>query len=196
LSWIIQRAPLPEGKTPRDIIIELEIFTSRLNEYINELAARWHLTDNWCWQLLFQIAMFGQPVRHFAKIEKSSFQFEDEGWDYTTVPYAQFEDRILAQVKQKLSEYRINAENEAAAHGLPKTTEKRERVHYRWLARYQVKGESATDIWGSLQNGEKRATPRAIQKAIHDTAESIGLTLRQTRVQVGLPSCELRAQPS
>ena len=63
--------------------------------------------------------------------------------------------------------------------------------HLEWLARYRVKGESMTKIWQSIN--DSRGRPRgakkndkiqysrsydAIRKAIHRTAELIGLTLR------------------
>lgn len=199
---VIERVALARGSTPRDLIIELGTFAGRVNEYINGLAARWHLTDDWCRELLFQVAMFGCPVHYFAKIEQAPFQIEDDGWDYTAISYSQFEDHILARVKQKLSEYRIRAETEARGRGLTKTVEKREPEHYKWLVRHVVKDEPIFQIWRSLLRNRKKRQPgepsrQSVRQAIERTAVEIGLSLchEETRIDT-LPAAGAPAQNS
>jgi hypothetical protein len=150
---------------------------------------RWHLADQWCFETaltflrshdhssgamahaLLCLSEWFKEFAQFCGVVSCDTRPELEAltWDPSRITWANFE--------QELSAYRNRIEASVSAQGFEKTPDKRNPEHHRWLARYQVKGKSVADIWRSL-NGDNR-TSRAVEKAVQDTADDIGLTLRQ-----------------
>lgn len=160
-------------------------------------AQRWHLTDRWCRNTALGLLLF---LRYHAAMERPQeftwkgtapdvmkpaiplcpeFSFlVRPGWDVLAMTRDAFEAKVRGAFQEALKEYCDRREVAARAHGLQKApAEKRTLEHYRWLARYQVKGESFADIWRSLPQGDDRDR-RAVEVAIHRTADEVGLTLR------------------
>jgi hypothetical protein len=107
----------------------------------------------------------------------ASFAFEHAGWDVGLSTRRAFESETRTAFETALRQYCDGMETRAQAHGFDKSREQRSLEHYRWLARFQVNGESPAAIWRSLPARDNR-TRRAVEKAIRDTARRIGLTLR------------------
>ena len=62
----------------------------------------------------------------------------------------------------------------------PKPLQKHEPLHFEWLVRFQVEGESQASIAKNPGEGYEYSGERsAINNAIHDLAKDIGLTLRK-----------------
>jgi hypothetical protein len=109
---------------------------------------------------------------------QASFPFEHPAWDPTMDTRTEFEKSAKDLFQKSLGAYCDLVEAAAIDQGLRKTRSKRTPEHYRWLARFQVKGESPADIWRSLPTGDSRSR-RAVEKAIQEAARDIGLTLRE-----------------
>jgi hypothetical protein len=62
---------------------------------------------------------------------------------------------------------------------LPRSPEKRYLDDFQWLTLYQIRGQSAAEIWKGLPRGDKRGRT-AVHKAIIDLSKEIGLTLRKS----------------
>jgi hypothetical protein len=94
------------------------------------------------------------------------FEFHAKWWD---------RDTARARFEKEFNQYLNDIKNRASHFG--QAPEKRNPEHYRWLARYQVKGESTVAIWQSLNNDDRRYA--AVKKAIRETAMEIGLSRRK-----------------
>lgn len=88
----------------------------------------------------------------------------------------------LAYIKDQ---YMPAIEKLAAEAGMtkkPKPLQKRERLHFEWLVRFQVEDETQSSIVKSLGADYEHSGERsAINNAIHSLAKDIGLTLRKQR---------------
>lgn len=101
-------------------------------------------------------------------------RFPGVTWNQRTEPRAAARGRILADLERRLDEQLDGIEAAALAAGDHPTPMKRTGdEHFRWLARYQVEGESYSAI--ARDTGNRRQT---VAGAIHETAALIGLPLR------------------
>jgi len=71
----------------------------------------------------------------------------------------------------------LEIEKLALAVGMERTREKREMDHFLWLARYQVKGQTAAEI-KKFTSGMEHITTDAITRAIRALANDLELPLR------------------
>jgi len=103
------------------------------------------------------------------------------GWLVFNEAESAFRGRAVQQFKQELEGYIERARTAAKGHGAVPTIVKGTEFdeHLTWLARFVSKGERPADIWKSLPLGDNRQR-RAVEKAIRDTADLIGLTLHET----------------
>ena len=92
-----------------------------------------------------------------------------------------FEAATSASYRRQLEQYRREAERVAEkGHGLVRTRVKRKGVHYFWLARYLLIGQSASEI---ACFGVDAPSAEAVRKAIKRLARNLGLTLPKRAVQ-------------
>jgi hypothetical protein len=97
-------------------------------------------------------------------------------WPLTTMTRTEFRDRCRQVLETRLEEFCDQIDTLACATGMERTREKRELDHFLWLARYQVKGQSAAEI-KRFTAGMGRVTTDAITKAIRALAKELELPL-------------------
>jgi hypothetical protein len=102
------------------------------------------------------------------------------GWRVFNEAEEAFSKRADQQFKQELKGYIARAKAAAKSRGAIRTRVKGATLeeHLSWLARAAVKGERPAHIWKSLPRGCIRSR-RAVETAIHKTANLIGLTLNK-----------------
>lgn len=183
-------APMAEVPDEPTDDFDGEAFLDRFFPHLLLWQLRYHLTDPWCGDVVFDLAFLGRlgdkciapkldPSQLKQEYGLTPLRFELRTWDFTDSTRETFEAQARAAFEQALHDYCDDAERKARDLNFERVPEKRNPEHFRWLARYQVKGESAGDIWRSL-NGDSRSR-RAVEKAIRDTASDIGLTLLQPK---------------
>jgi hypothetical protein len=154
-------------------------------------AERWHLTDKWC-KLLAHDTLRGwvtnpgikgwnfESTGIFAaffpfRIEPLNFEpfYHDPIWRRRS----DFKRSVLEKVNERLDAYCDQVEADALTAGLKRSPRRRDELHFDWLVRYQVLGESYASI-------AKRSAYRfnggrqTIHKAVVELAKYIELTLR------------------
>ena len=95
---------------------------------------------------------------------------------------SEFRVQCQRALEDKLQEYCDRIESLAFSSGMERTREKRELDHYLWLARYQVKGQSAVEI-RKFTPGMESVTTDAITRAIRTLARELKLPLRTDEVE-------------
>jgi hypothetical protein len=166
------------------------------------------LSDPWCldWLLVHRLFVWwagerrqvGLVTGYWAgapPLEHIPFQLEFDGWDRTEKIRADFETEVRERFEAALSNYCDERESEAEAAGYIRTRERRNPEHFYWLAGYQVCGWSAGRIADALDEpgsrsyesdsppptNEERPKRRGVERRIRELAETIGLTLRNSR---------------
>jgi hypothetical protein len=95
-------------------------------------------------------------------------------WDPESVPWKEFEGKIIRAVKTYLKFYKRRTEEIIKNNGFLEGVSKREERHFEWLVRYQIIGEeSMADIAERAHAGDD-----TVRKAIHVTADHVLLPLR------------------
>jgi hypothetical protein len=164
------------GLPLRDTLLEWEEYSNRAAQTAAAWVKRWHLLDEWCARMAEEFFVLGNAFYLPPRSTGRSFRFERPFyWHRGTSTRAAAEAAARAVFEYTMRDSFDNEERQARAEGLEKAP-KRNPEHYRWLARYQCKGESTVSIWKSL-NGDRR-TYEAVKKAIRETAVEIGLTRR------------------
>jgi hypothetical protein len=168
----------------------------RFCQSLEDWARRWNLFDTWCLDLAFlQILTPGRRRAglgwhlgggdRFRDVEPLSAPLPFRAWEPTVQTRPGYEAdmrRAFRKLRrpafdQLLAEYCDDVERRATKAGLVKLPTKREPIHYRWLARFQV-GEDFEAI--AQDSGDSVArSEAAIERAVRRTAKFIGLTLRK-----------------
>jgi hypothetical protein len=162
-----------------------------LSKLIKQWGERWNLGDPWCEEIALLLLTYchyskGKALNAFDTLDRlvvlgpaklKPLSFTHRAWEPTMSLRASFESVARTSFENALTAYCNNVERQTRASGFEPTPEKRSYEHYRWLAQHQVKGESPAQIWRSLPKGDTRSR-RAVEKAIHEIAAEIGLTLR------------------
>ena len=173
-----------------------------LRRSLLDWARVWHLEAEWCLQhalttmlhwhhfppelkkLEWQQGGGGWVVS--TNEEERRFLFKHEGWEPTYAYRRTIKQEIRRAFNQHLDEYLDRIESLAQERGYVKTKTKNEREHFEWLACFQVKGMSYSEIKDTFRpqtiSTEKTYLSddtKAIRKAINDVAKYIGLHLRK-----------------
>jgi hypothetical protein len=154
-----------------------------LRHAIRGWAGLFNLSDEWCMEVALNTLKMWTQCPSQARLLRWSlpgnvstvkgaalrFEFSDEGW--RSEAWSQFEARILKRTKQLLRDYRKQIGGDGP--------EKRDLRHLDWLALYQCKGQT----YSQIANRVSKATADnigedTVRKAVHGTASLIGLTLR------------------
>src|SRR5580704_10963074 len=98
-------------------------------------------------------------------------------WPITRMTRSEFRDECGRVLEVKFKEFCDHIEKLAISDGMERTPEKREMDHFLWLARYQVKGQNATEI-KKFTPGMEHITTDAITRAIRALAKELELPLR------------------
>jgi hypothetical protein len=119
-------------------------------------------------------------------IYEPRLSFDCAAWDVTTTTRSNYEAEARAAFERQLRFYCNLLEEDARRARFEQTPEKRNPDHYRWLARNYCLGETPAHLWRSLLRNPKRRHPdeptrRAVEKAIHDTARVLGLSLHKPK---------------
>jgi len=75
-----------------------------------------------------------------------ALRFEADGWEIEREDRRSFEARVTKQFRGALKAYGDENEQRAERAGLLRTPERRNKDHFFWLARHQVRGEKFADI--------------------------------------------------
>jgi hypothetical protein len=179
-------------------------FAKELREALRAWGRRHNLTDDW----LFDIALrtlsnwqeweeatrergdsedpwhptrpssFADPL--FVDIACGDFRFRHDAWVPTWEPWQEYHHAARAKFEEALRQYREEQERIAKQGGFVLSPEKREiERHLEWLVRFQVTNWTYKKIVD--ENTGRRAASldiRGVQRAVHDAAELLGLTLR------------------
>ncbi|MDW7730679.1 MAG: hypothetical protein SCJ94_11880 [Bacillota bacterium] len=98
-----------------------------------------------------------------------------QGWNRFKTSRKNYEELVKAELEQYLNEL----EAEAYTRDLPRTAEIRKAYHFNWLALYQVKGLSVSDITIMNQLNSEKTHESTVRKAIKKTATWVDLELRK-----------------
>ncbi len=153
---------------------EIPLFTE-MTLHKDYWACAWALCTLWCWKFLPE----GSQMMNANPPEWVHNPFETRltneppfrlrpGWDVLTETEEVFRERA----EKALVSYIQYQRNLAEARGLTETKEKRQPLHFDWLALYQVKRLSWEQIadWDSQQPGANAKEAGAIMKGAHDAA--------------------------
>jgi hypothetical protein len=135
-------------------------------------------------------------VAPFKPISFHLNEFDDAGWDPFSESRAHYESRIRATVERNLrirfegykhgdtmvqgyfEEVNAQLDELNQKHLIARVPTRRQKEHFAWLVRFQVKGERPADIWRSIPRGDKRKR-QAVYKAIRGLAADLDLKLRR-----------------
>lgn len=162
----------------------------RVRKATRAWCTRWGLIDSWCEDLASD-TVFGwarNPESKFRWAAEDSewiadasfprfrsFKFKFSAWSYALQTWNDFKADAWAAYRKYLAEYRQEAERAVAEdRGSTRTKSKRKPVHYFWLVRYLLLGQSASEI-ANFDVGAPSAG--AVLKAINRLARDIGLSL-------------------
>lgn len=167
-------------------------------EKVAEWCSRFNLNAPWCRELGEQmvLAMWlesreggecysEEALRKTAAAQQLAAQpFQERRltiefgfWPITRMTRSEFRDECERVLEVKFKEFCDEIEKLALSVGMERTREKREMDHFLWLARYQVKGQTAAEI-KSFTPGMERITTDAITRAIRALAKELELPLR------------------
>jgi hypothetical protein len=151
-----------------------------LQRALTSWAERWHLNEPGllvraletllCWQhrpgprRRREWCLQG-PASPLAFPHAADVLFVVKGWHAQTEPRQVAEQRILDDLRRQTCEYLDRAEDAARQYGLVKAPTKIEENHFAWFVRFQVLGESLSDIAKQADTG-----PSTVKRAI----DSIG----------------------
>ena len=100
-----------------------------------------------------------------------------ESWDPSSEKHRDAQKRILASIRDRLGIWMRETSQLASSRGFVPTPESRkEKVHLRWLAQFQVGMQSPEDIFRATE--EKIQNFQAIAQAVDRVADRIGLPRR------------------
>jgi hypothetical protein len=183
----LERAAIVEPQ----LLETLRVVSAGDEQALAAWTGRWHLTDHWCavlardtvrwwasqpgvsgWEFSAKgifVGMFAFPIQPLA--------LDQFYYDPTWRRRGDFKKFVFDKVAQALEVYCDRVEADALAAGLKRSPRKREVVHFDWLARYQVKGESFASI---AQNASYRfkGGRQTVRKAVVELAEYLSLQLR------------------
>ncbi len=158
-----------------------------LRNSLKKWAARWYLIDPWCLEWALQTISMWSLNPNFrgwfhnaiavGRLETENLTVDLGRWDPSRESRDGFEAKAKAWFEHALKEYCDAVEAQSIGAGLKRTPEKRSREHFAWLARFQIRGEKPADIW-RFHPVRHHGSRRAVEKAIKDLAQFIGLTLR------------------
>jgi hypothetical protein len=113
-----------------------------------------------------------------------------DGWNPEYERKANAARRISGAFSQALKAYIDKLDRAARERGNQRTPTKRERAHFEWLVRFQVKGESFADIAAGLPH----ITSKAVERAVRRTAKLVGIPLRPLK-RTGRPAGRVESHP-
>ena len=124
----------------------------------------------------------GQVVSLGAPPTIETFYFRAEEWKPEQQAWSEYEKYLEKCYQTMKAQYREQKESEAEKQGLQKAPEVRNKEHFAWLVRYQVKGWNYREIADdySLQK-DIILTDDNIGKGIKRAAGLIGLELRRAK---------------
>ena len=103
--------------------------------------------------------------------------FRSGPWEPTLDSWEKWEKETRAAFDVELRAHRYKIEKFARSRGYEEISQRRVRVHYEWLARYQLKkDESPFDI---ANTPGQKTEPDTVYKAVVSLARTIGLSLRK-----------------
>lgn len=164
---------------------------------VAEWCQRFNLDAPWCREFADQkvLALWleSQPggakysteelKKRAAKQEFASQPFQEHRltidfglWPITRMTRSEFRDECARVLEFKFKEFCDQIEQLALSVGMERTREKRELDHFLWLARHQVKGQTAAEI-KRFTPGMERITTDAITKAIRVLVRELELPL-------------------
>jgi hypothetical protein len=165
-----------------------------LDKALTEWARKFNLTDSWLLDLSLQTLYRWESNAsalqdlHWADrgyetppviltSEEARFHFSDPGWLPAHETWRQYEAKIKSNFNHQLEEYKSRTVNLAEGRGFEQQPEVRNPNHFKWLARYQVLGESPSKIADHFNVPDENTIWRAVTK----TADQIGRMLRPNK---------------
>lgn len=147
-----------------------------------QLAGAWPITvgrPDWPTPLgTYRIASLSlNPTWHVPPFQEHRLRVEFGFWPLTMMTRREFRDECERVLEIKFKDFCDQIEELALSAGMEHTREKREMDHFLWLARYQVKGQTAAEI-KRFSPGMEGVTTDAITKAIRALARELELPLR------------------
>ena len=156
-------------------------------------AESWHLTDRWCKLLACDTLRWWA-----ANPDTKGWNFESRGIFAGFFPFRieplnfgpfyhdpsrrrqrDFKREVLQKVNEAIEAYCYQIEADALAAGLQRSPRRRDVVHFDWLVRYQVLGESYASI-AKCSAYRFNGGRQTIHKAVVELAKYIELTLRSS----------------
>ena len=102
-------------------------------------------------------------------------------WEPSISTRAEAKRRLNAAYKEAREEFFASRERLARSRGFDKPSRSRaEDRHLRWLVRYQVSGESFTDIARDLTPEDPEASRKTVASGVKQGSKLIGLRLRES----------------
>lgn len=177
--------------------LEPELFSTLRNvspddeHALSAWGERWNLTDRWCFSLAKDTRRWwtNHPDTQGWEFQRQGiaagyFPFRIEPlqlgpfyYDPTWRRRKTFKQDILKEINQAIDAYCDGVEVAALSAGLKRAPRHRDRGHFDWLARYQIKGESFASI-AKQPSYKFKGGRQTVRKAITELAKYLELTLR------------------
>ncbi len=177
--------------------------TQRQRRYFQAVAKwaqRWHLDTDWCrkYALVTLWSWRNADSQHWCfhddgvwepKFETLKPRWPDiYPWDPVRQARGEYVAEAMMAAKAALESYCGRVEAEARVRGLKKTVNKRQQLHFYWLAGFQVRGWSCQQIFEAHGKYRRRTAQakdehveRTVEIAVEGLARMIGLTLRPVK---------------
>jgi len=157
-------------------------------------ARRWNLSADWCLKAALEAMAFWmrrRPSRltwgigwsgFLPTLTTTPFTFEHAGWDPSRQQRTAYVQAVRKTCEDFLQGYVRGVDRTARNRGFRPAPTTREAVHFEWVARFQVRGESFAAIEARIRGQPRWAAHiserKAVAMAVKGLAQRIGLPLR------------------
>lgn len=203
----------PEWRTHFEVgEIDYDERLAALQKSIFAWSRKWNLDQLWCreravstldyWcsspegreQLIWGYEPFWETIVAFRRGEHPEFEFRYKTLYPREGHRPDLERRITTAFKEQLKAFLDHAEQLAKEAGMRPTPKKRERLHFAWLACFQVRGMSYQEILklfypkeyvAAKEDGSLNEHTKRIRKAVNEVSRLITLPLRSDGISPG-----------